>query len=81
MLRFGLAASVVGKCKTRQHPKFRFSQEDQTLPTRVLKASRLVQNAWIIMAVGFGLVVVAAIAVALMFARSREADRLVDHTF
>ncbi|HXE04146.1 MAG TPA: CHASE3 domain-containing protein [Methyloceanibacter sp.] len=47
----------------------------------MLKASRLVQNAWIIMAVGFGLVVVAAIAVALMFARSREADRLVDHTF
>jgi signal transduction histidine kinase len=47
----------------------------------VLKASRLVQNAWIIMSVGFGLVVVAAIAVALMFARSREADRLVDHTF
>jgi signal transduction histidine kinase/ActR/RegA family two-component response regulator len=47
----------------------------------VLKANRLVQNAWIIMAVGFGLVVVAAIAVALMFARSREADKLVDHTF
>jgi signal transduction histidine kinase/ActR/RegA family two-component response regulator len=47
----------------------------------VLKASRLVQNAWIMMAVGFGLVVVAAIAVALMFARSREADKLVDHTF
>ena len=47
----------------------------------MLKASRLVQNAWIIMAVGFGLVVVAAIAVALMFARSREADSLVDHTF
>jgi signal transduction histidine kinase len=47
----------------------------------VLKASRLVQNAWIIMAVGFGLVVVAAIAVALMVARSREADTLVDHTF
>jgi signal transduction histidine kinase/ActR/RegA family two-component response regulator len=40
-----------------------------------------VQNSWIIMAVGFGLVVVAAIAVALMFARSREADKLVDHTF
>jgi signal transduction histidine kinase/CheY-like chemotaxis protein len=51
------------------------------LPTRVLKASRLVQNSWIIMAVGFGMVVVAAIAVALMFARSREADKLVDHTF
>ena len=47
----------------------------------MLKASRLVQNAWIIMSVGFGLVVLAAIALALMFARSREADRLVDHTF
>jgi signal transduction histidine kinase/CheY-like chemotaxis protein len=81
LLGLGLAASVVGKRKTRQYLKFRFSQEDQPLPTRVLKASRLVQNAWIIMAVGFGLVVVAAIAVALMFARSREADRLVDHTF
>jgi signal transduction histidine kinase/ActR/RegA family two-component response regulator len=47
----------------------------------VLKASRLVQNAWIIIAVGFGLVVVAVIAVALLFARSQEADTLVDHTF
>ena len=36
------------------------------MPTRVLKASRLVQNAWIIIAVGFGLVVVAAIAVAFV---------------
>jgi len=33
------------------------------------------------MAVGFGLVAFAALAVALMFARSREADKLVDHTF
>jgi signal transduction histidine kinase/CheY-like chemotaxis protein len=47
----------------------------------VLKASRLVQNSWIIMAVGFGLVVVAAIAVGLIFVRSQEADALVDHTF
>ena len=47
----------------------------------MLKASRLVQNAWIVIAVGFGLVVVAAIAVALLFVRSQEADRLVDHTF
>jgi signal transduction histidine kinase/CheY-like chemotaxis protein len=47
----------------------------------VLKASRLVQNSWIIMAVGFGLVVVAAIAVGLIFVRSQEADVLVDHTF
>ena len=33
------------------------------------------------MAVGFGLVVVAAIAVGLIFVRSQEADVLVDHTF
>ncbi len=51
------------------------------MPTRVLKASRLVHNSWIIMAVGFGLVVVAAIAVGLIFVRSQEADALVDHTF
>src|SRR5262249_10208289 len=48
---------------------------------RVLKASRLVQNAWIIMAIGFGLVVLAMIAVALLVVRSQEADALVDHTF
>jgi len=47
----------------------------------VLKASRLVQNAWIIMAIGFGLVVLAMIAVALLVVRSQEADALVDHTF
>jgi signal transduction histidine kinase/CheY-like chemotaxis protein len=41
----------------------------------------LVQNSWIIMAVGFGLVVVVAIAVGLIFVRSQEADALVDHTF
>ena len=33
------------------------------------------------MAVGFGLVVVVAIAVGLIFVRSQEADALVDHTF
>jgi signal transduction histidine kinase/ActR/RegA family two-component response regulator len=47
----------------------------------VLKASRLVQNAWIIMAIGIGLLVAVAIAVAALIARSNEADRLVTHTF
>jgi len=47
----------------------------------VLKASRLVNNAWIIMAVGLGFVLAAAIAVAVLVARSNEADRLVSHTF
>jgi signal transduction histidine kinase/ActR/RegA family two-component response regulator len=51
------------------------------VPTRVLKASRLVQNAWIIMAIGIGLLVAVAIAVAALIARSNEADRLVTHTF
>ena len=51
------------------------------MPTRVLKASRLVQNAWIIMAIGIGLLVAVAIAVAALIARSNEADRLVTHTF
>jgi signal transduction histidine kinase/ActR/RegA family two-component response regulator len=51
------------------------------VPTRVLKASRLVQNAWIIMAIGIGLLVAVAIAVGALIARSNEADRLVTHTF
>jgi signal transduction histidine kinase/ActR/RegA family two-component response regulator len=51
------------------------------VPTRVLKASRLVHNAWIIMAIGLGFVLAAAIAVAVLVARSNEADRLVSHTF
>ena len=51
------------------------------MPTRVLKASRLVSNAWIIMAVGLGLILAAAISVAVLVARSDEADRLVTHTF
>ena len=51
------------------------------MPQRILKASRLVQNAWFIMAAGFALVVLAVMAGALLVARSQEADRLVDHTF
>ena len=50
------------------------------MPTRVLRASRLVHNAWIIMAVGLGFILAAAIAVAVLVARSDEADRLVTHT-
>jgi signal transduction histidine kinase/ActR/RegA family two-component response regulator len=51
------------------------------MPQRILKASRLVQNAWFIMAAGFALVVLAVMAGALLVARSQEADRLVNHTF
>jgi signal transduction histidine kinase len=40
----------------------------------------LVQNAWIIMAVGFGLVVAAVVAVAILVIRNEQADRWVDHT-
>ena len=52
------------------------------MPTRVCKVSRVaVDNAWIIMAIGLGSVLAAAIAVAVLVARSNEADRLVSHTF
>ena len=50
------------------------------MPTRVLRASRLVQNAWIIMAVGLGLILAAMVAIALLALRSDEADRMVTHT-
>lgn len=51
------------------------------MPTRVLKASRLVENAWIIVLCGLGFVLAAAIAVALLIARSDDADYWVGHTF
>ncbi|HEU0017944.1 MAG TPA: CHASE3 domain-containing protein [Methyloceanibacter sp.] len=50
------------------------------MPTRVLKATRLVQNAWVIMAVGLGLILAAVVAIALLALRSEEADRRVTHT-
>jgi signal transduction histidine kinase/ActR/RegA family two-component response regulator len=50
------------------------------VPTRVLKASRLVSNAWIIMAVGLGLILAALVAIALLALRSEEADGRVTHT-
>jgi signal transduction histidine kinase/ActR/RegA family two-component response regulator len=50
------------------------------LPARVLKAHRLVENAWVILVVGFGLVLVAVIAVGFLIQRSERADRWVDHT-
>ena len=46
----------------------------------MLKASRLVHNAWIIMAVGLGLILAALVAIAWLALRSEEADRLVTHT-
>lgn len=51
------------------------------MPLRVLKANRMVQNAWVILAVGFGLVLAAAIAIAILVVRSENADYWVTHTF
>ncbi len=47
----------------------------------MLKAYRLVQNAWVILAVGFALIIAAAIATVFLVTKSEEADRLVAHTF
>ncbi len=51
------------------------------MPTRVLKASRLVHNSWIIIAVGLGFLLAAAIAVAILIVRSEKADYWIGHTF
>ena len=51
------------------------------MPTRVLKTERLVQQSTGIMVVGFGLLLAAALAVAVLVVRSEQADRLVAHTF
>ena len=50
------------------------------MPTRVIKADRLLKSARIIIPVGFGLVLVAILAVLFGLIRSREADLLVLHT-
>src|SRR5262249_33169935 len=55
--------------------------DQSAVPTRVLKASRLVSNAWIIVIVGLGFVLAAAIAVAVLIFRSDQADYWVSHTF
>ena len=50
------------------------------MPTRIVRANRLVRNSRIIILIGFGLVVAAALAVLIGLIRSRDADMLVLHT-
>ena len=50
------------------------------MPHRLVKADHLVKNAPVIVIVGFGLVMAAAIAVVFLVVRSNQADRLIDHT-
>ena len=50
------------------------------MPTRVAHADRLLKSARIIIPVGFGLVLMAILAVVFSLIRSRDADLLVLHT-
>jgi signal transduction histidine kinase len=50
------------------------------VPTRIVRANRLVRSSRIIILIGFGLVVAAALAVLIGLIRSRDADMLVLHT-
>jgi len=50
------------------------------VPSRLLKADRLVRNARVIIPVGFALVLLAIVAVMVGLVRSRDADMLVLHT-
>ena len=50
------------------------------MPHRLVKADHLVKNAPVIVIVGFGLVMAAAIAVVFLVVRSNQADGLIDHT-
>ena len=50
------------------------------MPTRVAKTERLLKNASLVIAIGFGLVLAALFAIGVLAVRSEEADRLVTHT-
>ena len=50
------------------------------MPTRIVRANRLVRSSRIIILIGFGLVAAAALAVLIGLIRSRDADMLVLHT-
>ena len=50
------------------------------MPTRVAKTERLLKNASLVIAIGFGLVLAALVAIGILASRSEEADRLVNHT-
>jgi len=51
------------------------------VPQRTVKADHLVNNAPLIVTIGFGLVLAAAFAVAVLVVRSTEADMLVERSF
>ena len=51
------------------------------MPQRTVKADHLVKNAPLIVIIGFGLVLAAAFAVAVLVVRSAEADLLVERSF
>ena len=51
------------------------------MPQRVVKADHLVRNAPLLVTIGFGLVLAAALAVAILVVRSNEADMLVERSF
>ena len=51
------------------------------MPQRLVKADHLVKNAPLIVIIGFGLVLAAAIAVAFLVVRSNQADLLVERSF
>lgn len=50
------------------------------MPTRALKADRLLKNARVIILAGFLLVLIAALGVVIGLVRSRDADEMVVHT-
>lgn len=51
------------------------------MPIRLLKADRLIRNARYIIPIGFGLVLAAALTVALLLARAQQADNEVVQAF
>ena len=51
------------------------------MPQRTVKADHLVRNAPLIVIIGFGLVLAAAFAVAILVVRSNKADMLVERSF
>jgi signal transduction histidine kinase/ActR/RegA family two-component response regulator len=51
------------------------------VPSRVIQAKQLLQSSRVVITIGFGLVLAALVAVAILVSRNDRADRLVSHTF
>jgi CHASE3 domain sensor protein len=51
------------------------------VPARVVQATQLLKNSRIVIVIGFGLVLAAVVAVAILVSRNERADRRVSHTF